>query len=551
MERTHLVKWLVCWSCAGLLPGVARTANAAEFALVADGRIAAITSGPGVDERKAPRLLLQGLRRRAPEAKPTEAGRPVVRFALTDLADVGPEGFRLAIQNGSLEVVARNDLGLVYAVGEILLRSHVTSQRISLELYLDPWLSRPICPVRGVWVDAIEGREYAAWGLDHWQAFLEELALWGDNTVAVSLRGAWGDPDSPTDVGTRGTLEEKAARWEKAGRVLELAHSLGLQTGAVIAANSAYAGRLDRQPVLRATPSASPPGALDSLACPSTTQGRLAILKTASGMIGRLPHLDYVLLTPFDDGGCWCAKCRERGWAEAYLDVAKRLREAAGQKHPDLKLMLTDWRFERQEAEWPKLLAAVPGEAGKGIDFFAATRPDEHGYDNAKPPRLALLEGAPVGAESFGALPLLRSLPAQWRAQLDAAPNYHGFLMRSAGIHDRLNVLAALRWHWSPRRTPEDLSRFLTAFYFGEEAVTQLAPAVLDMDHGVDEVDGKTTPFGRGGKTVEALLAEARERERTVRDFGQSLRPDLRNSEVFQSLLSRAAIEVRHWEAAK
>jgi hypothetical protein len=118
-------------------------------------------AGKGVDSAWAPALLDRQLQRRARSDDLAQSAERTVRFAITDRYEIGSEGFELHIHDGQLDVLAQTDLGFVYAVGEILRRSRVDGGRVTLELELNPWLSRPIYPFRGVWVDPVADARFA------------------------------------------------------------------------------------------------------------------------------------------------------------------------------------------------------------------------------------------------------------------------------------------------------------------------------------------------------------------------------------------------------
>lgn len=527
--------------------------RADSLPLVSHGVMVRMTAGAGVDDRRAPALLRRELLRRVPGATATPVVEPGVRFGFTHRFDVGPEGFELFIHDGKVEVIGYTDLSLCYAAGEILRHCHVRNRTVTLDLELNPWLSRPLFPLRAVQWDPVEGPEYGRWDLGRLRRWLDELILWGLNAMIVPLRAHWGDLDNAKNVDDARSPAVKTRRWERFDRVIALARVRGLQIGVAMPTNGVFPERLRRQPILRATPApgGEPPAA--PLACPTRTQGRLAILKTWTTLFRRVPQLDYLYVSPLSDSGCWCRDCRKRGWAEVYLDLAKRLKSAAAQTHPHVNLLLSDRGFVGETnlaGEEEKLLQAVTTveHARDWIDFFAVTNPalrlPEKGIN---PFRFGYLTADPFHSDEFGATPLLRTLPGQWRRLLDAGPRYRGFVMTTSGIHDWFNVLAALRWHWSPRRTPENLAEFITRYCFGDEAAGRLVPLVLALDHGISG----WSPYERiaGGKATarrrEAALTAARKRRRHLQGVAALLPEEVRHHALFRSLEKRVAKEAR------
>jgi hypothetical protein len=320
-----------------------------------------------------------------------------------------------------------------------------------------------------------------------------------------------------------------------------------------LSVSTVYPARLQRQPPLRAKRATSDTDDPGDRACPTLTQGRVAILHTQKDILGRVPDLDYLLLLPDGPHGCQCDRCVQRGRETIYLDLTQRIDEVARTVHPEVRVILCDWPGQTDDTHGgtEALVAALSTDARPWVDYLALRHPEAGPLGRLHPLRLSLLQAAPPGMERYGAVPALKSSPVEWREQVDAGPNHRGFVMRTRGTHDHLNVLAALRWHWSPRRTPENLAYYITRYHFGDAAVQQLIPVLLQMDPGTPDSREEGTPFPANGSAPADLLARARARERTVRAVGDRLPRADREGLAFQCLWTRVTAEVKYWEAAQ
>ncbi len=155
---------------------------------------------------------------------------------LTTDPSVPAEGFRISSdEDGVIQIAGGDDRGVLYGVGKLL---H-TSRFGDGEVEFGAWrgTSVPARPIRGMYFATHFGNFYAAAPVEAIERYVEELALWGCNALAVwfdmhTYRGLddrqrrrWstgcdvfsrgescGHPRRPHDTGKRGLRRQPEAR---------------------------------------------------------------------------------------------------------------------------------------------------------------------------------------------------------------------------------------------------------------------------------------------------------------------------------------------------
>ncbi len=202
---------------------------------------------------------------------------------------IGPDGFRIAGgPGGRIRVAGNNERGAVYGIGKLLRSGRVESGRFRP----GPWrgTSVPAKPVRGLYLATHFHNFYHDAPLGEVEAYIEELALWGFNTLMV-----WYDMhhfkgfDDPEAVAFR----------ERLARLAGAARGVGMKFGFTIIANEAYA---DSPPELRADPRAKRGGYYDVAVCPSRPGGLAYIKRVFSQFFEWASDLrpEYLWIWPFD-----------------------------------------------------------------------------------------------------------------------------------------------------------------------------------------------------------------------------------------------------------
>ncbi len=136
--------------------------------------------------------------------------------------------------------------------------------------------------------------------------YLESLALWGQNTLAL-----WFDMHHFTSLSAPSAQQ----MLQKMVRLFEKAKALGMKTSLTHLANEYYTGAPKALLAENSTQSGKYKQKLGGYfyteLCPSNQQGEALLLTSfaqlleAFGSVG----LDYIMLWPYDQGGCTCDRC--------------------------------------------------------------------------------------------------------------------------------------------------------------------------------------------------------------------------------------------------
>ncbi len=173
---------------------------------------------------------------------------------------LGAEVFAIADSPaGAVRVSGGDRRGVLYGVEKLLRNAHVEPGRFTP----GPWrgISRPAKPVRGIYFATHFYNFYQTAPVGEVERYVEDLALWGVNTLAV-----WYDMhhfngfDDPEAVAFRGRLR----------CILQAARRLGLDIWLLVVGNEAYA---DSPAELRAPPGGGRGGYYDVAVCPAKPAG--------------------------------------------------------------------------------------------------------------------------------------------------------------------------------------------------------------------------------------------------------------------------------------
>ena len=124
--------------------------------------------------------------------------------------------------------------------------------------------------------------------------------------------------------------------------------------------------------------------------------------------------LDYLMLWPYDQGGCTCARCYPWG-SKGFWEIAKKQAALARAHFPDVEIIFSCWRFDHfTEGEWDAVIPRLQRE-GEWIDRIMIdinTQLPEGLRDVGKPivsfPEISMYRATPWGG--FGANPFPMAL---------------------------------------------------------------------------------------------------------------------------------------------
>lgn len=407
---------------------------------------------------------------------------------------IGAEGFRIEDGgDGRARIVGNDENGLLYGVGKH--RREPGWRGTSV----------PEKPVRTIYFATHFHNFYHDAPIADVCRYIEELALWGCNTLTV-----WFDMHHYTG------LDDPAAQAmvERLRAMLRAAEGVGMRPGLMLLANEAYS---TSPAELRADWTAghdgyfAPPGGHYHVEiCPNQPGGLELILRWRGEMLDAFAdvNLGFLVIWPYDQGGCTCAKCAPWG-ANGFLTVAEPLARLLRQRYPAAKLVLSTWYFDRfTTGEWEGLSQAFAAGAPDWVDYLLADDcqgfpeyPLAHGFPGNLPavnfPEISMHGMSPWGG--FGANPRPRHWQDYWQT---VGNRLAGGFPYSEGIFEDFNKVLHLQLNWDGGRGTRDIAR--------EYAAAEFSPAVADavvealfaleagMAHGLDR-RGIETVMADGG----------------------------------------------------
>jgi hypothetical protein len=379
-----------------------------------------------------------------------EGAAPVVELAMAP--GMRAEGFTITDAPGGVRVTGHDARGVLYGLGRLLHEADFAPGHFAP----GPWrgTSVPAKPIRGIYFATHFHNFYHEAPLDEVTRYIEELALWGGNTVSV-----WFDYHH-----YRGIDDPAAqAMLARLRGMLQAAEALGLDASLTSLANEGYA---DTPVELRAEWQAqhgyhaAPQGHYHVELCPAKPGAIDLRLRWLDEVFEAFSGIDlrYLWIWPYDQGGCTCAACAPWG-VNGFLEIAEPVARAYRARFPEGRVLLSTWYFDRfTTGEWDGLaraFAAKPAWVDALIvddagDAFPAY-PLAHGAPGGLPmvtfPEISMYRCIPWGG--YGANPLPAHLQAIWQACGAVAA---GGFPYSEGIYEDLNKVLCAQWQWDPSR---------------------------------------------------------------------------------------------------
>ncbi len=434
-----------------------------------------VVEGPGSPlVRRAAELLCRQIERRCGAAICTR-GEGEVKVVLSVEPGPGAEGFSIEeASDGGIHITGHDERGLLYGVGKFLRGSQFADGALRPGAWRGS--SAPARPVRGIYFGAFTGNYYCAAPLEEIRGYLEDLALWGCNSLTVVL------PLVPP-----GADPQHRGEWFARQRaIMEAGRELGLSVGVLIIANGGPVVR----PELRAKGQGRGGFAPDWTLCPSIPEAWDLLLEQYREAFAALADLElgHLIIWPYDGGGCDCEDCRPWG-SNGFLRIARAEADLFREVFPKGQIVLSTWYFD--EGEWAGLAERFAGET-PWADFILADHAlgqfpaflRERGVPGGLPllgfPEISMWDAGGLGPwGGFGANPapgLLQTWWEQARAALSGAYPY------SEGIFEDINKVIALQLLWSPERSALDIVREYAAFEFSPEVADEVVAAVQILE---------------------------------------------------------------------
>ncbi len=398
---------------------------------------------------------------------------------------MGTDGY--AIEDGpggSVAIVGNDERGVIYGVGKFIRTSHYAQGGFTPSAWRGT--SVPKRPVRGIYFASHFFNFYHAAPVAAVQRYVEELALWGCNTLAVWF-----------DMHHFNGMADPAAKdmVQRLRMILQAANTVGITGALTTLANEGYN---DSPEAIRADWTAghdgytSPPGGhYHREICPRKPGGLDYIIKTRREMLNAFADLniEYVWMWPYDQGGCTCSECTPWG-ANGLLACAKPYAKLVREIIPKAKVILSTWYFDHFiKGEWEAFAKAVGKDKPEYADLLMVDDygdhfpqyPLEHGVPGGLPmvtfPEISMYNMWPWGG--YGANPLPRHLQHIWDV---CGKHVAGGFPYSEGIFEDLNKAVNLQHYWGDRDAMDTVREY-AAYVASPEVAEEVTAAVEIMEH--------------------------------------------------------------------
>ena len=387
---------------------------------------------------------------------------------------IGAEGF--VISGGAdqaIAIVGNDYRGLLYGVGKFLR----TSGYLDGSFVPSAWRGTavPEKSTRGIYFATHFYNYYQTAPIAEVQRYIEDLALWGMNTLMV-----WFDMHHFNGIAD----PEAKALLDRLKSYMETAKDLGLDIGFITIGNEGYANSPE---ALRAIPGGGRGGYYPSAVCPNKPGG-LAYIRTIIGeFIDEVSYLDptYICIWPYDQGGCGGECCQPWG-SNGFMKCAEAISAMAKEKVPGIQTIFSTWYFDKQE--WEAVKAKFAGH-GDWVDLLLAEHvPGYHDVleDQAVPfpvvafPEISMHATFPWGG--FGATPLPRRIKQKWDTVKD---KLDGGFPYSEGIFEDISKVVSLQLYWDGHAALDTVLAEYMAYEFSPDAVAPLLDVVrtLEQNH--------------------------------------------------------------------
>jgi hypothetical protein len=451
-----------------LLLGGAAEINAGDNTAYFDRVHVTVPAGAGTVLKNIPGIFARQVERRC-SAKVANGGSAPFTLELAVEPGIGKEGFRIADgPQGAVRIVGNDERGVLYGVGRFLRNS-----RYERGFAPGAWrgVSGPEKPLRGIYFATHFYNYYQTAPIQDEERYVEELALWGVNSVAVwyDMHHFKGFTD-PEAVAFRGRLK----------RILQAARHCGIGVGLMVIGNEAYA---DSPKEFRADPRAQRGGFYDVAICPNKPGGLDYTLKIMGELFDWACDLqpEYVCIWPYDQGGCGCDQCRPWG-ANGFLKCAENVAGLARRKLPGVRILLSTWMFDANEwqglkrafspkPDWADIiLTESPGFAREGIT----------GMPTVGFPEISMEGMFPWGG--FGASPQPQRFQAAWNAVKDKKAGGYPY---SEGIFEDINKVIWAQLYWNSAAPVADTLNEYIAYEYSPTVVDEARKviAALEQNH--------------------------------------------------------------------
>ncbi len=376
------------------------------------------------------------------------------------------------------QIIGSDDLGLFYGIGKFL---HTAKWSETDFVPCPPEkIVTPACSFRAMYFAVHLFNWYANAPSEELGEYLEELLLWGYNTIVLIIPVI--DIYTFDDV-----LYHNAV--DKSRMIFGLAKKLGMKIGIIINPNQ---GLLSADHALDADPSFDPIGNVRGNAGRNICPAKEGAVDYLSGIWQNLLSvhkdlvLDYLVTWPYDEGGCGCEKCRPWG-ARAYCDLVIKLRDETLKVYPNIKFIVSAWIFDKpdDQGEYAGLYERLKGDMS-WVDYIMVDAHAEYPrypleHEVIKPvvnfPEISMWRLYPWGG--FGANPLPERFHGIWNS---AKRILRGGMPYSEGMYEDISKVQFSGYYWEPDRAWEDIIAEYINYEYSADVIDDVLKMMINIE---------------------------------------------------------------------
>jgi hypothetical protein len=293
--------------------------------------------------------------------------------------------------------------------------------------------------------------------------YIEEMGLWGFNTIWTWLDANWYAEGFRNDANSRGSRMSQRIR-----EINAAAHRLGLTTGLIGIANEGF----KRQPsaVLRADMSDKRGGFYpESQICPSRPGGTEMILRNRREILKAVGPIDAFIAWPYDQGGCGCELCRP--WPKTFMRLSESIATTVRELNPSAEMLVSTWYFKPEEMAYAERPMRAHATWLNGIvcsidQMSSVSIPAE--YKKVSFPEISMYGSLFTGYGASGANPMPKRFDMMTRM---TATTGFGAALYSEGIFEDFNKFFWIRRLVNTGLSASEIEREYCRYYFNEENV--------------------------------------------------------------------------------
>jgi hypothetical protein len=322
------------WTLAALLNGSLLAADSHAEAVKSARFVLPPDASPVV--RNIGAVLTRQIQQRC-DARVVMSGEAPLTVELVIEQGIGKEGFKIEDRKGGgVRIVGNDERGVLYGAGKFLRTSRYDQGGFTPGTWRGT--SVPTRHARGIYFATHFHNYYHEAPVDEIQRYVEDLALWGLNELAV-----WYDMHH-----FNGADDPKAVEFrQRLHAIMAAAKRIGMDVSLVVIGNEAYG---NSPAELRAAAGGGRGGYYPCAVCPSKPEGMEYMLKILGEEFDWAADLKprSVWIWPYDQGGCGCAECKPWG-SKGFMKCVEEVGKLARQKMPGTKILLSTWYMDKAE----------------------------------------------------------------------------------------------------------------------------------------------------------------------------------------------------------